>query len=113
MEITSIDCRDYKAEQVIALLFDIHPELQNSRRKRKRVYIGVTNDINRRAREHNISIEEIIFYAQTAAQWVAAKVEEIAHKQGFKIGDVKYGGCGTNSYSIYVYAYVITRDSKQ
>ena len=67
MEITSIDCRDYKAEQVIALLFDIHPELQNSRRKRKRVYIGVTNDINRRAREHNISIEEIIFYAQTAA----------------------------------------------
>ena len=24
MEITSIDCRDYKAEQVIALLFDIH-----------------------------------------------------------------------------------------
>lgn len=56
MEITSIDCRDYKAEQVIALLFDIHPELQNSRRKRKRVYIGVTNDINRRAREHNISI---------------------------------------------------------
>ena len=113
MEITSIDCRDYKAEQVIALLFDIHPELQNSSRKRKRVYIGVTNDIYRRAREHNISIDEIIFYAQTAAQCVAAKVEEIAHEQGFKIGDVKYGGCGTNSYSIYVYAYAITKESKQ
>ena len=113
MEITSIDCRDYKAEQVIALLFDIHPELQNSSRKRKRVYIGVTNDIYRRAREHNISIDEIIFYAQTAAQWVAAKVEEIAHEQGFEIGDVKHGGNGTSSYSIYVYAYVITRESKQ
>ena len=113
MEITIIDCRGYKAEQVMALLFDIHPELQNSKMKRKRVYIGVTNDINRRAREHNISIDEIIFYAQTAAQWVAAKVEEIAHELGFKIGDVKHGGNGTNSYSIYVYAYVITKESKQ
>ena len=30
--------------------------------------MSVTNDINRRTREYNISIEEIIFYAQTATQ---------------------------------------------
>ena len=113
MKITSIDCRDYTAEQVIALLFDIHPELQNSKRKRSRVYVGITNDIERRAREHNIAINEIVFYAQTSAQWVAAKVEELAYELGFAIGDVEYGGNGTNSHSIYVYAYVITGESRQ
>ena len=57
--------------------------------------------------------DEFIFCAQTANQRVAAKVEEIAKELGFEIGDVEYGGNGTNSYSIYIYAYVITRDSKQ
>ena len=113
MKHTSIDCRHYTAKEILLLLFDLYPELQNSRSRRKRVYIGVTNDTERRAREHNITIDEIIFCAQTANQRVAAKVEEIAKELGFEIGDVEYGGNGTNSYSIYIYAYVITRDSKQ
>lgn len=113
MKDTSIDCRNYTAEEIILLLFDIYPELQNSKRRRKRVYVGVTNDIVRRAREQNIALDEIIFYAQTATQLVAAKAERLAKELGFEIGDVKHGGNGTNSCSIYVYAYVITRDSKQ
>ncbi len=113
MEITSIDCRNYTAKEVLLLLYDHFPELQNSKRKRKRVYVGVTGDIVRRAREHNIALSEIIFYAQTAAQWVAAKVEKLAKELGFEIGDVEHGGNGTNSHSVYVYAYVITKESKQ
>ena len=113
MEDRSIDCKSYTAEEIISLLFDIYPELQNHQRKRKHVYIGMTNDIKRRTLEHNISIDEIIFYAQTANQRVAAKVEELAKELGFEIGEVEHGGNGTNSYSIYIYAYVITKYSRQ
>lgn len=62
----------------------------------------MTNDIRRRAREHNISIDEIIFYAQTANHRVAAKVEELVKELGFEIGEIECGGNGANSYSIYM-----------
>ena len=90
MKITSINCVDYTAEQIITLLFDICPELQNNKRRRKQVFLGITNDIVRSIREHNITIDKIIFYAQTATLRVAEKVKKIARELGFGIEDVKH-----------------------
>ena len=111
--IQSYDCRNYSAKEIILLLFDLFPELQNNRKMRRRVYLGATNDVERRAREHKIPVDKIIFCAQTANQRVAAKVEELAKELGFNIGNVDHGGNGTNSHSIYIYAYVVTRKTKQ
>lgn len=55
-------------------------------------------------RKHNAG--EVLFRGQTASQDVAATVEAEARRRGFYIGKVGHGGNGTNSYSIYVYAYL-------
>lgn len=105
MELDIKDCRDYSAEAIIKCFIKQYPELKE-KENRRRVYIGVTGNIEERLRRHNAK-DNLLFCAQTAAQWVAAKVEEIANGLGFEIGDVSHGGNGTNSYSIYVYAYFI------
>ena len=107
------DCRDYTAEEILLLLYDIHPELEYDKRKRKRVYVGVTGDVKGRAQDHKITLDEIIFCAQTTHRRVAAKVERLAHDAGFYIGKVAHGGNGTNSRSLFVYAYVITKTTKE
>lgn len=103
------DCRDYSAEEIIELMIELYPALEH-RENRRRIYVGATGNIAERLYRHNAE-DKVIFCAQTAHQNVAAKVEALAHDYGFNIGDVKWGGNGTNSYSIYVYAYRITRDT--
>ena len=105
MELDIKDCRDYSAEEIINYFMELYPSLRNPA-NRRRVYIGVTGNIEERLYRHNAK-DNLLFCAQTAALWVAAKVEEIANGLGFEIGDVSHGGNGTNSYSIYVYAYFI------
>ena len=112
-ELISYDCRDYTAEEIIDLLLDVNYELKYDRTRRKRVYVGATSDVKSRARDHNITVDDIFFCAQTTHQKVAAKVERLAKEAGFNIGNVSWGGNGTNSKSLYVYAYVITRKTVQ
>ncbi len=100
-----MDCRNFSAERIIDYLMELYPELYN-RDNRRRVYIGVTGNIAERLYRHNAK-DNLLFCAQTATRWVAAKVEKIADELGFEIGDVHHGGNGTNSKSIYVYAYFI------
>ena len=106
-----LDCRLMSAAEIIDCLIELYPELENPA-NRRRVYIGVTGNIKNRLYRHNAK-NNLLFCAQTAAQWVAAKVEEIAHGLGFEIGDVRHGGNGTNCYSIYVYAYFIDEHTIQ
>ena len=103
------DCRDYSAEEIIESIIKLYPALRY-RDNRRRIYVGATGDINKRLYCHNAE-DKVIFCAQTAHQNVAAKVEALAYDYGFNIGDVKWGGNGTNSHSIYVYAYRITGDT--
>lgn len=91
---------------------DIFPSLRN-RACRKRVYVGATGNVAARLQRHNVSDDEFLFSAQTAHRCVAAKVERLAYENGFRIGDVSWGGNGTNSLSIYVYAYIITDSTRE
>jgi hypothetical protein len=106
MKLQILDCHDLTAEQIVDYMIELNPDLQ-SLIKRQKVYVGSTCNIDERLYRHNAR-ENLIFCAQTAHQNVAAKVEELAYESGFNIGEVKWGGNGTNSYSIYVYAYRIT-----
>lgn len=112
-ETNCYDCRDYSAEEIIALLLDVNYELNLGLTSKKRIYVGVTSDVKGRARDHNVPLEDIFFCAQTANRRVAAKVERLAEEKGFNIGKVSHGGNGTNSKSLYVYAYIITRNTIQ
>ncbi len=89
------------AEEIVDYMIKLNPELEGPI-KRQKVYVGATGNIEERLRRHNAP--RAIFCAQTANRRVAAKVEEVAHNEGFYIGDVTWGGNGTNSHSIYVYA---------
>ena len=113
MRIISIDCINYTAEQIIILFFDIYPELKNNKRKRKHIYIGVTNDIAMSVREHNIALDSIIFYAQTPTLLTAFKVEKLANDLGFKTGNIEQNINRTNNCSTYIYAYVIDRFKRE
>ena len=103
-----LNCRNYSAEEIIEFMIKLNPELKMEE-NRSNVYVGATKDIKERMRRHNV--KELLFAAKTASQRVAAKVEELAFKYGFQIGNVKHGGNGTNSYSIYIYAYRITKET--
>lgn len=105
MDLYIRDCRNFSAEGIVDFFMELYPELYN-RDNRRRVYVGATGNIKERLYRHNAK-DNLLFCAQTAAQWVAAKVEEIANELGFEIGDVRHGGNGTNSKSIFVYAYLI------
>ena len=100
------DCRTFSAEEIINYMIGLNPSLKHVA-NRRRIYVGATRNIGERLYRHNAE-DEVIFCAQTAHQNVAAKVEALAYNLGFNIGSVKWGGNGTNSYSIYVYAYRIT-----
>ena len=101
MRINIFDCRDCSAEEIIELMITLNPEL-NDPVKRRKVYVGVTGNIRERLLRHNVDVA--LFSAQTANRMVAKKVENIAYEMGFNIGNVSWGGNGTNSHSIYVYA---------
>ena len=111
MKLEIKDCRDYSAEEIIKCFIKQYPELRE-KENRQSVYIGATGNLEERLYRHRAK-DNVLFCAKTAAQWVAAKVEEIARGLGFKIGDVSHGGNGTNSYSIYVYAYFIDEHTIQ
>lgn len=98
-----IDCRDLSAKEIVDYIIELNPDLRDAK-NRKRVYVGVTGDIEERLRWHNAGV--VLFRGQTASQAVAAAVEAEARRRGFYIGKVGHGGNGTNSYSIYVYAYL-------
>ena len=100
------DFRDFSAEEIINYMIGLNPSLKHVA-NRRRIYVGATRNIEERLYRHNAK-DEVIFCAQTAHQNVAVKVEALAYNLGFNIGSVKWGGNGTNSYSIYVYAYRIT-----
>ena len=104
MKLEILDCHDMSAEQIIELMIKLNPDLKGPI-KRQKVYVGATGNIEERLRRHNAT--KVLFCARTASQKVAAKVEEIACSLGFCIGNVMYGGNGTNSHSIYVYAFEI------
>jgi hypothetical protein len=103
-----LNCRNYSAEEIIEFMIKLNPELKMEE-NRSNVYVGATKDIKERMRRHNV--KELLFAAKTASQRVAAKVEEVALRYGFQIGNVSYGGNGTNSHSIYIYAYRITKET--
>ncbi len=105
------DCRDLSAKEIIEYMMELYPSLRYLK-ERRQTYIGATGDIAERLYRHNAA-DEVIFCARTAHRNVAAAVEALAHNMGFNIGDVKWGGNGTNSHSIYVYAYRITDDTVQ
>ena len=106
MKLEIIDCRDLSAKEILDEMIRMHPWLEDPD-NRQWVYVGATGDINERLYRHNA--KKVLFCAQTANQRVAAAVEEEALKLGFCIGNVKHGGNGTNSFSIYIYAYIIDR----
>lgn len=99
-----IDCHCFSAKEILNLIIKQNPELRYIE-NRRRVYIGATSNIAERLYRHNA--RKVIFCAKTACQRVAAAVEAEALKMGFNIGNVKHGGNGTNSRSIYIYAYII------
>lgn len=104
MKLQILDCHDLSAEEIVDYMIELNPDLQ-SLIKRQKVYVGATGNIEERLRRHKV--DKPLFYARTASQRTAAKVEEIACSLGFCIGDVTHGGNGTNSHSIYVYAFEI------
>lgn len=106
------DCRNLGANEIVDYLVELYPFLE-CKANRKNVYIGATGNVDDRLRRHNAGPGEFLFCAKTAHRNVAAKVEEIAGGLGFEIGKVQHGGNGTNSFSIYVYAYMITRNTKE
>lgn len=101
MKLDILDCHDMSAEEIVELMIKMNPELEGPI-KRQKVYVGATGNIEERLRRHNAT--KLLFCARTANQRVAAKVEEIAVAYGFNIGDVTWGGNGTNSHSVCVYA---------
>ncbi len=104
MELVILDCHEMSAEEIVELMIKLNPDLKGPI-KRQKVYVGATGNIEERLRRHKV--DKPLFYARTASQRTAAKVEEIACSLGFCIGDVTHGGNGTNSHSIYVYAFEI------
>ena len=92
-----LDCHDLTAEQIVDYMIELNPSLR-SLIKRQKVYVGATGNIEERLSRHNA--KRILFCARTASQRVAAA-------RGFNIGKVTHGGNGTNSHSIYVYAFEI------
>ena len=101
MKFEPIDCHKMSAEEIVELMIKLNPDLKGPI-KRQKVYVGATGNIEERLRRHKV--DKPLFYARTASQRTAAKVEEIACSLGFCIGDVTHGGNGTNSHSIFVYA---------
>ncbi len=101
-----INCRDLSAKEIVDYIIELNPWLRDVN-NRAIVYVGVTGNIEERLRRHNA--REVIFRGETANQDVAAAVEDEARRRGFYIGKVVHGGNGTNSYSIYVYAYLMDR----
>ena len=104
MEIEILDCHEMSAEEIVELMIKLNPDLQ-SLIKRQKVYVGATGNIEERLSRHNA--KRILFCARTASQRVAAEVERVAAARGFNIGKVTHGGNGTNSHSVYVYAFEI------
>lgn len=104
MKFEPIDCHEMSAGEIVELMIKLNPDLKGPI-KRQKVYVGATGNIEERLRRHKV--DKPLFYARTASQRTAAKVEEIACSLGFCIGDVTHGGNGTNSHSIYVYAFEI------
>ena len=98
-----INCRDLSAKEIVEYIIELNPDLRDVK-NRIRVYVGVTGNIEERLCRHNAI--EVLFIGQTANQGVAAAVEAEARRRGFYIGKVFHSGNGTNSYSIYVYAYL-------
>ena len=101
MKFEPIDCHNLSAEEIFRLMIKRNPALKGMI-KRQKVYVGATGDIEERLRRHKV--EKPLFYARTASQKVASEVERIAVTRGFNIGNVTYGGNGTNSHSVFVYA---------
>ena len=104
MKLEILDCHDLTAEQIVDYMIELNPDLR-CLIKRQKVYVGATGNIEERLSRHNA--KRILFCARTASQRVAAEVERVAAARGFNIGKVTHGGNGTNSHSIYVYAYEI------
>lgn len=102
-KIEPINCRDLSAREIVDYIIELNPWLRDVK-QRIRVYVGVTENIEKCLRKHNAG--EVLFRGQTASQDVAAAVEAEARRRGFYIGKVGHRGNGTNSYSIYVYAYL-------
>ena len=103
MVVEFYDCRNYSAEEILAFMIKKNPALRH-RAQRRRVYVGASGNVADRLYRHK-ALERLLFCARTAHRNVAAAVERIAREMGFNIGNVGWGGCGTNSHSIYVYAY--------
>ena len=103
MEIPFYECRDYTAKEILDFMIEENPSLQH-RAARGRVYVGASGNVAERLYRHNAR-ERLLFCARTAHRNVAAAVERLAHEMGFCIGNVEWGGCGTNSHSVFVYAY--------
>ena len=103
MNIAFYDCRDYTAQEILAFMIKKNPSLRQ-RAERRRVYVGASGNVAERLYRHNAR-ERLLFCVRTAHRNVAAAVERLAREMGFCIGNVEWGGCGTNSHYIFVYAY--------
>ena len=106
MEIKCHDCRNYSAQEILDYMIVLNPSLRHSL-NRRRTYIGASGNVAERLYRHNAR-NKLLFCALTAHRNVASAVERLAHEMGFCIGNVEWGGSGTNSHSVYVYAYRMT-----
>lgn len=105
---TLYNCSDLTAEEIITYIIEFNPELYDITR-RAGCYVGATGNIASRLYRHKA--DRVIFCARVANSRVAAAVERKAAECGFDIGNVTWGGNGTNTRSVYVYAYEKTPHS--
>ena len=96
MKFEPIDCHKMSAEEIVELMIKFNPDLKGPI-KRQKVYVGATGNIEERLRRHKV--DKPLFYARTASQRTAAKVEEIACILGFCIGDAVFDiACGSRTH---------------
>ena len=67
-----LNCRDLSAKEIVDYIIELNPDLRDLK-NRKRVYVGVTGNIEERLRRHNAGV--VLFRGQTASLAVAAAVE--------------------------------------
>ena len=92
-----------------AIISDINCHLSKSSKQcYADLYIGITNDIERRLfGEHNVNKENAWWiWREACDKWTAQEVEEYFLEQGMK-GDTGGGNNGT----VYVYCYEITNNT--
>ena len=92
----------------IVSLFDVFVKntINGETFDRSDYYCGITNDVERRAKEHNA---EFINYVESDSKETAIAAEILLGKNGYDIG--KKAGNGARENSVFVYIYKKTSET--